>query len=137
MEIKMYEKQKEKILKMLNRHYEIDKNVNLFIRTIASNEEELQDLQILALAVMGKERVFEVTNTNKKHTVLIKAITSPIMLIKAIKAVCDLPLKEAKYAADLMMEKHIFTIEEFFTNVQQWHEISNICKDDLQWEYQD
>lgn len=28
METKMYEKQKEKILKMLDRHYEIDKNVN-------------------------------------------------------------------------------------------------------------
>ena len=124
MKTKMDRNQKERILRMLNRHYEIDKNVELLIRTIASNEEELQDLQILAFAVVSNEKGV------KEHTVSIKT-NNPILLVKAIKDVCNVPLKEAKDIVDSMRAKETFTLEEFSITISQWDMIVDMCKNDL------
>lgn len=100
--------QKEKLVEMLKKHYELDNEENIlnFIENIANDccdkKDARLELTLIAYSLMGKERIPKIDNNTKQIRIRFNPGPNKLQAIKALKETreLNLSLKEAKEAVE-------------------------------------
>lgn len=139
----------EKLIAMLNKHYELPSDVIKTITNLSETEAEQKIATLITFTFCGKEKA----NTSVSHTtqetkfVIILNISSKLLFVKAIKESCKCGLKEAKELADKILhqrtednynfysDKFLVSKDGIFT-INEWENIvAMLGPSEIKWKY--